>query len=83
MTETRIEPIHPSPLEKKTNTPPRYPVPAIGYASPSSSRLTSLAQGTSASDEPRQRRTCLELLNNLEPAAGARHDDANMAAIDR
>ena len=25
----------------------------------------------------------LERLNNLKPAAGARHDDANMAAIDR
>jgi len=25
----------------------------------------------------------LERLNNLEPAAGARHDDANMATIDR
>jgi hypothetical protein len=28
MTETMIEPIHPRPLEKKTNTPSRYPVPA-------------------------------------------------------
>jgi hypothetical protein len=28
MTETMIEPIHPRPLEKKTNTVPRYPVPA-------------------------------------------------------
>src|SRR3954447_4980444 len=36
MTETIIEPIHPSPLEKKTNTPPRYPVLANRYASPSS-----------------------------------------------
>jgi hypothetical protein len=25
----------------------------------------------------------LERLNNLKPAAGARHDDANMATIDR
>src|SRR4051812_6256762 len=37
MTETMIEPIHPRPLQKKTNTPPRYPVPANRYASPSSS----------------------------------------------
>jgi diketogulonate reductase-like aldo/keto reductase len=25
----------------------------------------------------------IDRLNNLEPAAGARHDDTNMAAIDR
>jgi hypothetical protein len=31
-TETMIEPIHPRPLEKKTNTAPRYPVPADPYA---------------------------------------------------
>jgi len=37
MTETMIEPMHPSPLEKKTNTPPRYPVPPNRYAGPSSS----------------------------------------------
>jgi hypothetical protein len=32
MTETRIEPMHPSPLEKKTNTPPGYPDPTEPYA---------------------------------------------------
>jgi hypothetical protein len=32
MTETRIEPKHPSPLEKKTNTPLRYPDPVERYA---------------------------------------------------
>ena len=32
MTETMIEPIHPRPLEKKTNTPPRYPAVADRYA---------------------------------------------------
>ena len=37
MTETMIEPIHPRPLEKKTNTPPHYPVPDDRYAGPWSS----------------------------------------------
>ena len=32
ITETMIEPMHPRPLEKKTNTAPRYPVPAHPYA---------------------------------------------------
>jgi hypothetical protein len=44
-TEMRIEPKHPSPLEKKTNIPPRYPpAPPISRvdgasAAPSSRRL--------------------------------------------
>jgi 2-keto-4-pentenoate hydratase len=46
MTETMIEPMHPSPLEKKTNTPARYPVVADRYAGPSSSvGLDVLAEG--------------------------------------
>src|SRR3954451_22122832 len=49
MTETMIEPIHPSPLETKTNTPPRYPVPANHYAGPSSSMPQVTRQAASLS----------------------------------
>jgi len=85
MTETMIEPIHPSPLEKKTNTPPRYPVLANRYASPSSAvtRVTS-PRRTSALDELRQRFAVRgEALRRRGPSeAGGRGLRATVGPVD-
>ena len=48
---------------------------------PGTRRVARVEENTAA-DEIQLTEAQLERLNNLEPAAGARHDDANMATID-
>ena len=49
---------------------------------PGTRRVARVEENTLA-DQIQLTEGSLERLNNLQPAAGARHDDANMATIDR
>jgi hypothetical protein len=54
----------------------------LGALAPGTRRLTRVEEDTAA-DAVELTPDQLQRLNDLEPAAGERHDEANMASIDR